>query len=239
MAKFKDIIREARKKRLWTQKDVAAKIGITGVAYGDYERGRIYPTPGNLRLICNLFEKMDFNEMSVLIEQEKRQEELKKTQQRISVLQPISFSIRQMVDFVKVLLKQVKTGTYLVRVAAAPVNINPQRSVPALVLKTIEQTFVEVADGPFLNPDGSLSLNIKIPAANLPAELKQEVKVDLLFLPIGEIVHTFTLSSATEQRVEVEFPTEHPDLKDLFSELKEVAEGPIQLPLATVSFRIR
>jgi len=243
--KFKEIIREKREQLGLRLVDVGDKVAINKVTVCDYEFGRSYPTNAKLRQLCDVL-KLDFNSMHELITQEKEQAEIEKAQQRIDALQrvkgkglEISSSIRQMMDFVKVLLEQEKQSAGLVRQAAPPVNIDPQRSVPALVLKTIEQTFVQVTDGPFFYPDGRLSLDIRIPAADLPVEPEQEVKVDLLFLPIGEIVHTFTLSPAGEQRVEVELPTEHPELKDLLRELQEGAIGPMRLPLATVSFRIR
>lgn len=87
MTRFGEKLKAARKKRGLTQKDVAEKkLGITDIAYGDYERGRIYPTTENLSLICNLFEELSFNEMSELIAQEKKQAGIEKTQTRFQVL---------------------------------------------------------------------------------------------------------------------------------------------------------
>lgn len=76
-------LKAARQRRQLTQKQIAMQLGITDVAYGDYERGRIFPTLENLQVLCELFDELHFDEMYQLLEDERRQERLQKTQQKI------------------------------------------------------------------------------------------------------------------------------------------------------------
>lgn len=88
MTQFGERLKAARQKRQWTQKAVAQALAtITDVAYGDYERGRNFPTPDNLRLLCALFpDDFSFDEMDHLIEQEKKQGQQQRAEQRTNQL---------------------------------------------------------------------------------------------------------------------------------------------------------
>lgn len=50
------ILKELRKKRGWTQPEVAKKLGITYQAYGHYENGRRNPDIETLKKLANIFD---------------------------------------------------------------------------------------------------------------------------------------------------------------------------------------
>ncbi len=51
------LLRDARKRRRWTQKDVAERIGVAPISIGRWERGEAVPGPYACRKLCGLFDK--------------------------------------------------------------------------------------------------------------------------------------------------------------------------------------
>ena len=95
MPQFGGRLKTARQKRGWTQKEVAQQLGISAVAYGDYERGRIHPVPDKLRALCRLFDDLSFDEMYRLFEEERAQGALHKTHTRLSKLSSLPAAAAQ------------------------------------------------------------------------------------------------------------------------------------------------
>ena len=87
-------LKAARQKRGWTQKDVAQQLGISAVAYGDYERGRIFPAPENLRALCRIFDELSFDEMYRLFEEERAQDDVHKAHTWLSKLRSLPAAAR-------------------------------------------------------------------------------------------------------------------------------------------------
>lgn len=144
MTQFGEGLKAARQARRWTQKDVAQRLAITDVAYGDYERGRNFPTPENLRLLCEIFAELDFDAMDRLIEEEKKRGQRLRAKKRVDVLKPP-----------------------LLPDGAA----SPSRSRTAFVVNTGQEVPITLQEEPVLSSNGMITLEIELHVDHMGAKL--------------------------------------------------------------------
>lgn len=235
MTRFQEKLKASRQKRGWTQKDVAAKLGITDVAYGDYERGRIYPSPENLRSMCEIFSELDFNEMSGWIEQEKREEELKKTQQRLNVLKPIQRNVLLFKAFLTGLLHQGLTSS--------------AQGGRVFVVNTAQEIPMDILQGPKLDQKGNVKFQIGLDAAFLPSEINdKEFFLDLIFIPTIELIQSRKITLEERNFLGavdgLEYTASLPELPEGFlSELSQTLgeqnRDHFAIPTTAFAFRVR
>lgn len=235
MTRFQEKLKASRQKRGWTQKDVAAKLGITDVAYGDYERGRIYPSPENLRSMCEIFSELDFNEMAGLIEQEKREDELKKTQQRLNVLQP---SLRNVFPFNAFFEGLLQPGFAAAAQGGRVLVVNTAREIP-----------MDILQGPELDKNGNVKFKIRLEAEFLPSEINdKEFVLDLIFIPTIELIQSRRITLEERDLLRsvggLEYTASLPFLPEDFKrELSQTLEEQnlehLAFPLTAFAFRVR
>lgn len=142
MTQFGEGLKAARQARRWTQKDVAQQLAITDVAYGDYERGRNFPTPENLRLLCEIFAELDFDAMDRLIEQEKKWGQRHRAKQRVDLLKPPPDGAA-----------------------------SPSRSRTAFVVNTGQEVPITMQEEPVLSSHGMITLEIDLHMDHMGAKL--------------------------------------------------------------------
>jgi transcriptional regulator with XRE-family HTH domain len=142
MSKFGMRLKAARQRRHLTQKVIAVHLGITDVAYGDYERGRIFPTPENLQVLCELFDELHFDEMYQLLDDERRQERLHKVHHKIGRMRLLP-----------------------ARAAA------PSGNVMVFVMNTDQEWPITIHSDPVLSSDGILTLEITVHCDRQEAKL--------------------------------------------------------------------